>query len=193
MKLKIIVSFILILFMTSYSNSQYCDSNNCVWLENDVIISLQQFPGCSLKVVFEQAVCSPERCITRIKEVVILGGVNCPTPNQLTIPEYLRIVAETILSVRSYIVRLTECHMPTQDIPTKTYEIWYKSPCWQWVGLNNPSGPPPSIVPCLAEGCCKVTYLVHYINENTFQPVRLFQQVVGLCQPSYPGCINNCE
>ena len=190
---KILVIFMFVFLNIEPNYSQYCNDTSCEWLENSIITNLQQFPGCAVEILYEQAFnCNPTRCLVKIKKVTPLNS-NCPSQSQLTIPEYLRLSIENVLSVPFLFSQISGCERPTPSEPTKTIEIWYKSPCWQWSGLNNPSGPPPSITLCSDEGCCKVTYLVHYINENTLQPVRLFQEVIGLCQPNYPNCINICE
>lgn len=189
---SIFASIVLILLSNVSIYAQYCNDTGCEWSENSIVTNIQQFPGCSVAILYDQATCNPERCLIKIKKVTPLNS-NCPSQYQLTLPEYLRLCIENVLSVPSLFSQISGCDRPDPNNPSKTIEIWYKSPCWKWIGLNNPSGPPPSIVPCSEEGCCKVTYLVHYINENTLQPVRLFQQVVGLCQPNYPDCINICE
>lgn len=85
---------------------------------------------------------------------------------------------------------ISSCPTPTETVPT-IVEVWYPSPCWQWDGLNEPSGPPPSIIPCGTEGCCKTTYSVNFISQGQYQPTIIFQQVVGLCNDE--NCITICE
>lgn len=198
--IKLLLGLIIICFLSAINlKSQYCtktcQEGEFLWgQEVFCVTQLQQYPNCTIRVWFQRGFCGPNEisCLIRVNKIEFVSG-NCPSPSMLTIPEFIRLTTETFLSnSNNWSCLLPSCEKPSSQT-SPIVEIWYKSPCWQWDGVINPMGPPPPIVPCGEEGCCKVTYVVHYINDRTFQPVRLFQQVVGLCQPNYPECNNNCE
>lgn len=198
--IKIMSIFLIaILLLINNLYSQYCNKTcsegEFAWgPEIFCITQLQQYPSCSIKLSFQRGFCGENEisCFVKINKIEFLSG-NCPSPSLLTIPEFIRLTTESLLSNNiGWSCLLSSCPKPSIE-SSRTVEIWYKSPCWRWDGIINPSGPPPPIIPCGEDGCCKVTYLVHYINDNIFQPVRLFQQVDGICQPNYQNCINICE